>query len=50
MLKECLLTLTIESSRCGAIGLVVSLQHQVADSVLALAQWVKGSGTAAAVV
>ena len=36
------------SSWCDAMGLVVSLRHQDAGSILGLAQWVKGSSTAAA--
>ena len=37
------------SSRFGATGSAASLQLQDAGSILSLVQWVKGSGTAAAV-
>ena len=37
------------SFHCGAVGLVVSLQHQDIGLIPGLVHWVKGSGVAAAV-
>ena len=37
-----------QSSHCGVMGSAVSLQCQDAGSIPGLAQWVKGSGIAAA--
>ena len=40
----------LESSLCGATGLVASLKHQGTGSIPGWAQWVKASGVAAAAV
>ena len=42
--------MSIWSSRCGATGWAVALQHQDSDSIPGLAQWVQGSSVAATVV
>ena len=38
------------SPHCGAMGLVMSLQHQDTGSIPGPAQWIKGSSTAVAAV